>query len=660
MRMGSAIRRGLVVGVVAATGVVAAVVLFRIELAERLVRHGLARAGFPEATLRVEEVSFRRLRIVDLRASDQLTAAEVDARLDLTKLPTLPVERLRVAHAKVVLPAPQPSAESSKPSEPTDLPLALLPALELEDVTVEGPTAYGPVRVVLASTVENTDGALHMKLVGTASGADSEARLETEARLEPGGTVSMSVNVPSLRAAAGSMRVASGHLAATLELETRGLGLRSGHGVVAATLAGVASGGTTIGAVSLHAPLAYDAADGAAVKISAADARLADLHLRLSGIEASAAAATIDVRSIRIEDTGTPRRFEPLELSVHEATAAGARRFIATLLAAGRRAKLDATGELRTPSGEAFADLRFPRTTFATGGLQPVDLSNRLEALGALRGAIAADAQLRWTRAHGLESRVRFDLDDVSTSTGGVSLEGIAGTVALASLTPPRTAEPQTLHVRRLASGVELGDLTLRWGLEGAATEPGARLHLHELSASLAGGRIVLDETTIDPHGSENRLVFRFEQIDVERLFALAGIAGVSGTGRLGGSVPIAMRGNAVAVEDGLLESKTGVLQIRSEQAARMLAGGGSSVDLLVQALRDFHYDHLAVKVKKAVGGEAAVTIALEGNNPAVLDGYPFRINLNVSGNFDPIIGSLLEVARLSDRAVRAVVDAVR
>jgi hypothetical protein len=43
-----------------------------------------------------------------------------------------------------------------------------------------------------------------------------------------------------------------------------------------------------------------------------------------------------------------------------------------------------------------------------------------------------------------------------------------------------------------------------------------------------------------------------------------------------------------------------------------------------------------------------------------VLEGQPFRINLNLSGNLDRLAASLIEVARLSDEAIRATVRAVR
>jgi hypothetical protein len=98
---------------------------------------------------------------------------------------------------------------------------------------------------------------------------------------------------------------------------------------------------------------------------------------------------------------------------------------------------------------------------------------------------------------------------------------------------------------------------------------------------------------------------------------------------------------------------------MRSQKVASILAGGGQPVELLLDVLKDFHYDDLTVTIEKEFAGEAAVRLHLEGHNPSVLQAQPFRINLNVTGNLDRLVGSLLEIARLSDRAVRATIRGV-
>lgn len=157
-----------------------------------------------------------------------------------------------------------------------------------------------------------------------------------------------------------------------------------------------------------------------------------------------------------------------------------------------------------------------------------------------------------------------------------------------------------------------------------------------------------------------NQLEFRFEEVDVQRLFEVVGLEGASGTGHLSGAIPVAVQSGAVAIHEGKLIGQAGLLRLRSEAAANLLAGGGESAQLLLDALQNFQYDQLTLTAEKSFDGESVIRLHLEGRNPDVLEGRRFRINLNLTGNLDRLTRSLLEIARLSDRAVRATMNAVK
>ena len=46
-------------------------------------------------------------------------------------------------------------------------------------------------------------------------------------------------------------------------------------------------------------------------------------------------------------------------------------------------------------------------------------------------------------------------------------------------------------------------------------------------------------------------------------------------------------------------------------------------------------------------GGTLTLAIGLDGANPAVLDGYPFRFNVNLSGQLAPILAAVREGRRI-------------
>ena len=50
---------------------------------------------------------------------------------------------------------------------------------------------------------------------------------------------------------------------------------------------------------------------------------------------------------------------------------------------------------------------------------------------------------------------------------------------------------------------------------------------------------------------------------------------------------------------------------------------------------------------------EVTLAIGLEGSNPKVLDGYPFRFNVNLSGELAPILDAVRDGRRIGAELLR-------
>ena len=126
-----------------------------------------------------------------------------------------------------------------------------------------------------------------------------------------------------------------------------------------------------------------------------------------------------------------------------------------------------------------------------------------------------------------------------------------------------------------------------------------------------------------------------------------------SGSGQLSGSIPVTLRDGALVIDGGALAAEApGVIAFRSEAAKQALAQGGQSVELMLQALEDFHYQVLRLTLDKPAEGESRVFLKLEGANPAVLDGQPFVLNINLTSNAAPLLAALARGTEISDRLV--------
>jgi Dicarboxylate transport len=652
---------GLCVTVLIAAAAIGAALVHRVALASWLVRHALSRAGFPHAALSIDRLDADGATVTGLASGDELRVDRLELTFDFYRLPQLPLERVRIVGARIDLTRPVPSGKTGEAAGSSGFPTALLPALELDDVVVVTSSPVGPVFVKLQSHVEREAQALRMQLDGAVENQVANASIRGEARLEPGGAVSMSVQMSSVTVRHPRLRIASGTASARFDGESSGFDVKHGRGRIEAALHDVTSGSSAIGEVIAALPLevSHDA-EGWAAKLAGAELRLPGRSLRFSAISGEASARVADIRAERIEDIGKDRRFEPLSLHFHVADAAPLRRFTADLAAASGRAAMHAEGGYDPGTGTITIDVSLPRISFDPAGLEPASISPLLAELGAAKGALSAAARLHWASGKGVDGTASLGFDHLSIDAERLRVDDLEGKVELVHLRPPQTAGTQTAHVRELHPGVAFSDAELRWALEPLPDRAGSRLLIESFAAGFAGGHVAVRDALLDPLAAQNRIDFRLEEVDVAKLFAIASLEGVSGTGRLSGTIPVLVRGSAVAIAKSELTAQGGVLQMRSQRVASVLSGGGQSVQLLLDALADFHYDQLTVTIEKDFAGEAAVRVHLEGNNPGVLGGRAFRINLNLSGNLDRLIASLLEIARLSDRAVRATVGGLK
>lgn len=109
--------------------------------------------------------------------------------------------------------------------------------------------------------------------------------------------------------------------------------------------------------------------------------------------------------------------------------------------------------------------------------------------------------------------------------------------------------------------------------------------------------------------------------------------------------------------EGALAAEAPGVIAFRSEAAREALASGGEQVELMLQALEDFHYQVLSLSLDKPAEGDSRVFLKLEGANPEVLDGQPFVLNINLTSNAAPLLAALARGTEISDSLVEQLLQ---
>ena len=229
----------------------------------------------------------------------------------------------------------------------------------------------------------------------------------------------------------------------------------------------------------------------------------------------------------------------------------------------------------------------------------------------------------------------------------------------MSRLRPPRSPPGQSLSVGALDVGVTIEGLKSRFRVLPGRL-PGA--HLESLAFTLGGGRFSLRDTTVAPDSGRFAFDLEVEDLALERILPQIGIEGLSGQGGLSGTLPVqVLDGSAVVIAKGRLgTSGPGILRYRSAALSSSLPPDAdaldlfrSPLDLAILALRDFHYDSLAITLDKEAGGRSKLFLELEGRNPALLEGSPFKFNINLTGNVNPILDAVRRGSALSDALLR-------
>jgi len=255
-----------------------------------------------------------------------------------------------------------------------------------------------------------------------------------------------------------------------------------------------------------------------------------------------------------------------------------------------------------------------------------------------------------WT-AKGAAASARLLLKDLSATVEDVGVQQV-NTVLDFDSTRPR-AQRQDIAIGLLDVGVPLTD-----GLIGVRIQPDLKLNIDEAAFKLTGGRVFAKDLVIDPAATRQKLALNVEGVNLGDLLQMTELEGLSATGTLAGRIPIDIDKGEAVIQDGVLAaSGPGVLRYKPDQVPAALQGGGQGVDLMLQALTDFHYDALSLTLNRAADGETRIGLHLQGKNPAVYGGYPLAFNLNLSGKLDRILRDSLKGYRVPDMIQKKMLE---
>ena len=361
------------------------------------------------------------------------------------------------------------------------------------------------------------------------------------------------------------------------------------------------------------------------------------------------------ILSGRMSDMSVSPRFTPQELNASILRTEEAFDLEATLTPVGQNATVSMTGRYEL-GGAGVIDIGPSMLTFSSDGLQPANLSPNLSVFQNTKGRVEVSGQIRLSPNEAVKSNAMLRVTDVDTDFTALSFDGISGDLNLLDIFSLRSAPGQVFRAKQMTAPVPLENPTivLHWVRSGQ--DP--LIRIESANGQFADGTISLEDTPIRLNASSNDFRLLFDKLSLKTLLEDWAGGRVSGSGILSGTIPFTLGSDGPIIIDGALSAEDeGFIKVHWGEARGSLEAQGSEFALMVQALDNFQYRVLNVRVRRPSNDELSLLVQLEGANPEVLNGYPFRFNINLSGDLEKILAAIAKGQSLTEDLLRGRVN---
>jgi hypothetical protein len=204
--------------------------------------------------------------------------------------------------------------------------------------------------------------------------------------------------------------------------------------------------------------------------------------------------------------------------------------------------------------------------------------------------------------------------------------------------------EPASLLVTLIRSGVEISNLGAQYHIRWRFLDESPIIEIKDFQCDVLGGKVTAPDLMVQLNKLPFSTTFSLHHLDLARILSVEQQRGLQGAGTLNGTVPMTFTSTGVIVQNGLLEAQPpgGVLRYVSASA---LSKGASESDrhlqLVEQALRNFHYSLLRVGVRYGETGMLDLSARIEGKNPDLKNTPPIHFNLTVQEHIPTLLKSL-------------------
>lgn len=237
-------------------------------------------------------------------------------------------------------------------------------------------------------------------------------------------------------------------------------------------------------------------------------------------------------------------------------------------------------------------------------------------------------------------------LKNVSFTLHNIPVKNINCDLKFKDVWPPKKPVFTKLRVGQI--GEYVNNLEANFKVEADKS----KIILQNAFCSIGSGKVSLGTTQFLPSLKETPLPITVKDVPFETLIQMSEVDNLNITGVLSGTLPLTMYLNhTFSIKEGHLYASPlpGILSF----TPRGSLGTHKSVNLLEKALRNFHFDHFSLTVDKPQKGELSLGLDIQGKNPEVLKGRPFKLKFNVKGKLYELIEETVKSFTQSNQQLR-------
>lgn len=306
----------------------------------------------------------------------------------------------------------------------------------------------------------------------------------------------------------------------------------------------------------------------------------------------------------------------------------------------------------------------------AHGVLEPVTFQRakfRLEQLWSpwsypvdlTEGNVAGTFDWRWTINAQQQLHVQGGSADIAVDRLGGQYQDVVFRglhtklkVAIEGIERVAISRPTEVTVASIQTGVDLTDLTMTMEGEWDLHERLPLVEVRNIRCGLLGGTATSQGVRADLGYPPYGLTVLLRELDLHKILSLEQQKGLQGTGTLDGSIPLTVTSQGVTLKDGNFEARPpgGVIRYAATpEAALAVTQANANMQIVLQALSNFHYNVLQVGAQYTENGTLHLRARLEGKNPDQKNIPPIHFNLTVQENIPALLKSLRLVNQLED-----------